>query len=251
MATARSRPAPAPELPADLVPGLLIQGEIVVEPDPTRADVGLLASPSDSRRAVLELRKLELETDRAALELDVARRREVEAEADADRARTYTFYSEVDADSVRRCLADLGQWSRRDPGSPITVIFNSPGGSVLDGLALFDFLRQLRSQGHHLTTVAIGRAASMGAVLLQAGDVRLMGDNAFLLVHEVSNLSSGKVSEMEDSVEFSRRLQRRLLTILASRSQLTEVQIQRRWARKDWWLDAAEAVEIGLADATF
>lgn len=205
----------------------------------------------DGRRAALELRKLELETDRAALELDVARRREIDTQADADRSRTYTFYSEVDADSVRRCLADLGQWSRRDPGSPITIIFNSPGGSVLDGLALFDFLRQLRNQGHHLTTVAIGRAASMGAVLLQAGDVRLMGENAFLLVHEVSNLSSGKVSEMEDSVEFSRRLQRRLLAILASRSQLTEVQIQRRWARKDWWLDAAEAVEVGLADATF
>jgi ATP-dependent Clp endopeptidase proteolytic subunit ClpP len=210
----------------------------------------LPAQPGEDR-AELEMRKLAAETARAELDLEVARRREIEAEADADRARTYTFYSDVDAEAVRRCLADLGQWSRRDPGAPITVIFNSPGGSVLDGLALFDYLRRLRAQGHEVTTVAIGRAASMGAVLLQAGDRRLIGENTFLLVHEVSHTSIGKVSEMEDSVEFSRRLQKRLLSILASRAALTEAQIQRRWARKDWWLDAAEAVELGLADGTF
>ena len=199
-------------------------------------------------RALLEVRKLEIETARADLELEALRRREGDAAAEADRARHFTFYSEVSAESVRQCMADLGQWSRRDRGSPITVTFNSPGGSVLDGLALFDFFRQLRKDGHHLTTVAIGRAASMGAVLLQAGDERLVGQNAFLLVHEVSHLSAGKVSELEDSVEFSRRLQQRLLAILAERSTLSTRDIQRRWARKEWWLDADEAVALGLAD---
>jgi ATP-dependent Clp protease protease subunit len=201
------------------------------------------------RRALLEIRKLELESERAALELDSMRRREAELAADPSRARAYTFYTDVTQESVRECMHELGQWSRRDPGAPITLTFNSPGGSVLDGFALFDFLRQLRSIGHHLTTVALGRAASMGAVLLQAGDHRIMGQNAFLLIHEVSNLSAGKVSELEDSVEFSRRLQKRLLAILAERSSLSEAQIQRRWARKEWWLDAEEAVALGLADA--
>ena len=130
------------------------------------------------------------------------------------------------------------------------MVFNSPGGSVLDGLALFDYLRQLRQAGHHVTTVALGRAASMGAVLLQAGDRRLIGENAFMLVHEVSHLSAGKVSELEDNVDFTRRLQKRLLAILASRSTLSDAQIARRWARKEWWLDASEAVELGFADAT-
>jgi ATP-dependent Clp protease protease subunit len=213
-----------------------------------------LPAPSDERslaerREWLEVRKLELESDRAALELEALRRREVELAADPGRARSYTFYTEVSQESVRECMHELGQWSRRDPGAAITLTFNSPGGSVLDGFALFDFLRQLRSMGHHLTTVALGRAASMGAVLLQAGDRRVMGQNAFLLIHEVSNLSSGKVSELEDSVEFSRRLQKRLVAILADRSSLTGPQIQRRWARKEWWLDAEEAVALGLADA--
>lgn len=203
------------------------------------------------QRAMTELRKLELETEKVALELSGLRRRERDAAADAAEAHVYTFYAAVEGDSVQQCMAELGQWSRREPGSPITVIFNSAGGSVLDGLALFDYLRHLRQVGHHVTTMALGRAASMGAVLLQAGDRRVVGANAFLLIHEVSNTSAGKVSEMEDGVEFSRRLQKRLLSILSDRSTLTEAQLARRWTRKEWWLDAGEAVALGLADDVF
>jgi ATP-dependent Clp protease protease subunit len=201
------------------------------------------------QRTWAELRKLQLETERARLEVEALRRNEREQAADYRAALVYTFYAAVEADTVQQCMAELGRWSRRDPGAPITVMFNSSGGNVLDGLALFDFLRQLRAQGHHVTTVALGRAASMGAVLLQAGDRRVMGENAFLLVHEVSHTGMGKVSELEDSVEFTKRLQQRLLAILAQRSTLSEREIQRRWARKEWWLGAEEAGELGLADA--
>jgi ATP-dependent Clp protease protease subunit len=200
------------------------------------------------QRAWAEIRKLQLETERTILELASLRRRERDVVADPSEAHVYTFYSAVDAESVQACMAELGQWSRRDPGSPITVIFNSPGGAVLDGLALFDYLRRLRSTGHFVTTMALGRAASMGAVLLQAGDHRVVGENAFLLIHEVSNHTTGKVSEMEDGVEFTRRLQKRLLAILAGRSSLSEQQIARRWTRNEWWVDATEAVTLGLAD---
>ena len=217
------------------------------------ADVALpLGAPPENlsdQRTWAELRKLQLETERTRLEVSALRRRERDALADATEAHVYTFYAPVEADSVSACMAELGQWSRRDPGSPITVIFNSPGGSVLDGLALFDYLRRLRSTGHHVTTIALGRAASMGAVLLQAGDRRVVGANAFLLIHEVSNSSAGKMSELEDGVEFTRRLQKRLQTILAERSNLTEAQISRRWVRKEWWLDAEEALTLGFADA--
>jgi ATP-dependent Clp protease protease subunit len=200
------------------------------------------------QRAWAELRKLQLETERTLLELEALRRNERDRAADPRAAHVYTFYSGVDADSVQQCMAELGTWSRRDPGSEITVIFNSPGGSVLDGLALFDYLHQLRSIGHPVTTMALGRAASMGAVLLQAGSKRVIGRNAFLLIHEVSHLSVGKVSEMEDGVGFTKRLQQRLLAILAERSTLTERELSRRWVRRDWWLDAEEAVALGLAD---
>ena len=215
-------------------------------------DVALPVGPPPEnlmeQRAWAELRKLQLETERTVLELEMMRRNERDRAADPRAANVYTFYSAVDADSVQQCMAELGTWSRRGPGEEITVIFNSPGGSVLDGLALFDYLQQLKAVGHPVKTMALGRAASMGAVLLQAGTHRVIGRNAFLLIHEVSHQSVGKVSEMEDSVGFTKRLQQRLLAILAERSNLTEREIQRKWARKEWWVDAEEAVELGLAD---
>lgn len=217
--------------------------------DEVTLPLGPVPENLSDQRTWAEIRKIQLETERSRLELSSLRRRERDAQADASEAHVYTFYAPVEGESVAACLAELGQWSRREPGSPITVIFNSPGGSVLDGLALFDYLRRLRATGHHVTTVALGRAASMGAVLLQAGDRRLVGANAFLLIHEVSHSSAGKVSELEDGVDFTRKLQKRLQAILADRSSLSEQQIARRWVRKEWWLDAEEAVGLGFADA--
>ena len=199
------------------------------------------------QRQWAEVRKLQVDTERAAAELDAYRRREADTAAEEGR-RTYTFYARVDEESVRACMATLTSWSSKAPSAPLTIVFNSPGGAVHDGLALFDFLRHLRVSGHHLTTIALGRAASMGAVLLQAGDRRVIGANAFLMLHEVSNGASGKVSEIEESVELSKRLQKRLLAILAERSTLAEAQIQRKWSRRDWWLDAEETVTLGFAD---
>lgn len=237
-AKAEVAPAPSPAVPTVAFRHLL--------------DVALPVGPPPEnlmeQRAWAELRKLQLETERTLLELEVLRRNERDRAADPRAANVYTFYSSVDAETVQQCMAELGTWSRRGPGSEITVIFNSPGGSVLDGLALFDYLQQLRSVGHSVKTMALGRAASMGAVLLQAGSHRVIGRNAFLLIHEVSHQSVGKVSEMEDSVGFTKRLQQRLLAILSERSNLTEREIQRKWARKEWWVDAEEAVALGLAD---
>lgn len=200
-----------------------------------------------AQRQWAEIRKLQVDTERALAELDAFRRREADTAAEEGR-RTYTFYSRVEEESVRACMATLTSWSSKSPGAPLTIVFNSPGGAVHDGLALFDFLRHLRTSGHHLTTLALGRAASMGAVLLQAGDRRVVGANAFVMLHEVSNGSSGKVSELEESIELSKRLQKRLLAILAERSTLTVAQIQRKWTRRDWWLDADDAVSMGFAD---
>lgn len=146
-------------------------------------------------------------------------------------------------------MSELGIWSRESPGAPLTVIFNSPGGYVDDGMALYDYLLHLRSLGHSLTTIAMGRAASMGGVLLQSGDVRVMGPNAFLLIHEVAAGTEGKLSQMADDIAFWKRQEGKLLKVLAQRSTMTVAQIRRKWHKTDWWLDADQAVELGFADA--
>ncbi len=200
------------------------------------------------RRAAAELRKWSADAHRAEIELADARRRDADARAEASRGLVYTFYAEVCEESVRAAMHTMSIWSRREPGRPMTIVLNSPGGRVLDGLALYDFLQRLRADGHFLCIEVLGRAASMGGVLLQAGDVRVMGANAFLLIHELSGGAEGKSSEIGDRVEFFDQMERRLLAILASRASLTEKQIRSRWQRKDWWLGAHEAVTLGFAD---
>src|SRR3954467_5158343 len=103
---------------------------MLVESDLTDAERALLESSDEAAptfedlRDWTELRKLQLDTERAELDLAAARRREREYAAAADQANVYTFYADVDSENVRDCMAALGQWSRRDPGSHMTVIFN-------------------------------------------------------------------------------------------------------------------------------
>lgn len=181
-------------------------------------------------------------------EADLLEHRVLNERASSDEANVYFFHGPVNAMSSADCLESLGMWSRKKPASPITLVFNSPGGSVFEGLALYDFIKDLRSRGHHVTTKSVGMAASMGGVLLQAGDERVMGSNAFMLIHEVSAGQMGKVSDLEDALEFTQRLQDKLLGILAERSTMTTAQIKRKWKKKDWWLDANEALELGFVD---
>lgn len=165
-----------------------------------------------------------------------------------DFARTYSFVGPVQLSTVQLCMDFLGQWARERPGEEIKIVFNSPGGSVMDGLALFDYIQTIKSAGTPIETSVLGQAASMAGVLLQAGDTRVMGQNAYMLIHEVSAGAIGSMSEIEDSAKFTRRMQDRLLKILAERSTLTKDEIQERWERKDWWLDSDEALALGFCD---
>jgi ATP-dependent protease ClpP protease subunit len=212
----------------------------------------MTATPS---KADLERTKLEAEiallnqrTEEAALK---SYRYAIEVEnhqTSQDVRRVYNFMAPVAHGTVIDCIQTLDAWSQRDPGEDITIIMNSPGGSVTEGFALFDFLEELQGRGHHLTMKVRGWAASMGSILLQAVDHRIVGSKADILIHEISSVNVGKLSEMEDEMEFLNRLADRALDIYADRSTLTKTQIKRRWKRKDWWLDAEEAVELGFAD---
>ena len=209
----------------------------------------------NTRKLQAEIAALEAEQSAQAaiarmkgFEADLLEHRVLNERASSDEANTYYFHGAVGSISSSNCLEALGFWARKRPGSPMTIVFNSPGGGVFEGLALYDFIKDLRQRGHHITTKSIGMAASMGGVLLQAGDERIMGPNAYMLIHEVSSGSMGKVSEMEDALKFTSRLQAKLLDILAERSTMTVAQIKRKWTKTDWWLDAQEALELGFID---
>ena len=202
----------------------------------------------DIMRLESDLVRGELEKERIEIELEKARFEQSEQQASASANRILTFAGSVESDKVTEAMETLEAWSRRDPGQPMTVVFNSPGGSVTDGLALFDTILDLRSKGHAMTTVARGQVASMGGVLLQAGSERVIGPGAHMLIHQVAWSGHGKMGNHEDQLQFSRMLEKKALQILASRSSLSQNELSERWKRRDWWLSAKQVVKLGFAD---
>lgn len=200
------------------------------------------------KKEALEVEKLELEV--ALLRLKGQEyANEVERNmASADAARVLPFMGDVTPTSVKYAIDRVAEWFRHDQQAPIEVVFNSPGGSVFAGLALFDYLRMVRDNGCPVTTTAVGWAASMAGVLLQAGTHRTMSRHGFLMIHEASTSAWGKASELRDEVELIDRLEVRMLDILAERSKLSAKQIKAKCARRDWWLDSAEALKLGFVD---
>ena len=216
-------------------------------------DIEKIKVELDKQKIVLKKEELALEQSKVEYELkkiqlddklDFINRKE----ASDERNFLYRFNDKVSKDTVRHCMETLTEWHRLDSECAIEIIFSSPGGSIIDGFELFDFLQDLRNKGHHLTTGTLGYAASMAGVLLQAGDIRWVGQQAWIMIHRAAFGAWGKTYEIEDEVKFIQRIEERILAIFTSRSNLTKNKIKRNWDRKDWWISADEALTMNLVD---
>lgn len=208
------------------------------------------AAKSNTERLGLKemARQAKAQADTAELMVRQNERTEQELLAQNKYHLVYTFDQPVGSGSVKDCIHQLTEWSRTRPGADLEIIFNSPGGKIVDGMALFDFIRYLRTKDHKITTSTIGYAASMAGILLQAGDHRVMGREAWLLIHQGSFGVVGTAGEVEDTVAWMKQLQNRILDIFVERSKLTKKQLQHRWQRKDWWISSQEALKLGFVD---
>lgn len=203
---------------------------------------------AEARKANAEARIFQAEAEQTEIVLRKAKYDEQNRLATNERHCVYLFNSVVGEGSVNLCIDQLTIWSRTKPKEPITIVFNSPGGAIVPGMALFDFIQELRRSGHYMTTKALGMAASMAGILLQAGDERVIGKEAWVLLHEASFGAGGKIGEVEDVVEWVKKVQKRILAIFAERSNLSKTQIERRWKRKDWWLSSNDCMKFGFVD---
>lgn len=200
------------------------------------------------RKTLAEITQIEAAASVASLQAAATAQSEAWRLADNRFHHVYMFTEPVNGQSVSKCMTQLDVWKRVDPGCPITIVFNSPGGGVIDGMALFDYILQLRASGHKVTTKAMGFAASMAGILLQAGDVRQMGREAYLLIHEISTVTGGTMGQIEDEVTFLKKIQSRIVDIFAERAKISRARIEKGWKRKDWWLDSTEALKLGFVD---
>jgi ATP-dependent Clp protease protease subunit len=203
---------------------------------------------AEARKALAEAKTAELKAKKEKLELDKLIKAEEKIKASDAENYVYRFNGGVDKNTVIKCRSKLTQWSRMNPGCQMEIVFASPGGSITAGFELFDYIQQLRDRGHKVTTGSLGMAASMAGILLQAGEHRWIGHQSWILIHRASFGAIGKTFEIEDEVGWIKRIEERIISIFTSRSTLTRLKIKRNWDRKDWWINADEALEMGLVD---
>ena len=211
-------------------------------------EVDILLKKAEIKKVEGEARKAEAEAYKEELEAKKAKEDYEKRLAGDKENYLYRFSGDVRGSSVQACMTTLTQWVRRNPKCDIEIVFSSPGGSIIDGFELFDFLQDLRSRGHKVTTGSLGMAASMAGILLQAGEVRWIGHQAWMMIHRAAFGAIGKTYEVEDEVKLVKRIEERCLDIFVSRSNLSKIKIKRNWDRKDWWIDADECLAMGLVD---
>lgn len=161
------------------------------------------------------------------------------------RHRSIEVVGEITRESVYSLVLQLRYLYSADPEKEITMYINSPGGSVTDGLALYDVMAGISCP---IRTICVGMVASMGALLFAAGNKRDMLPHAAVMIHDpLTTGISGSALSVEQA---SRRLmETREITasILAGHTGHTIEEVYEK-TKKDSYFNAEEAVAWRLAD---
>lgn len=153
---------------------------------------------------------------------------------------------EVNEHTASIVVAQLLFLEAEDPKKDICLYINSPGGSVYDGLAIYDTMQHLKCD---VATVGIGMQASMGAFLLSSGakGKRSILPHSTVMIHQPSSGTSGKVTDMEISLKEGMRV-KKLLTEIMAKNTGQKVETIERDSDRDNWMTAEEAKKYGIID---
>ena len=159
------------------------------------------------------------------------------------------FLSEdVNHASASLVIAQMIFLESEDPDKEISFYINSPGGSITDGMAIFDTINYLKCP---VSTMCVGMAASMGAFLLAAGTKgkRYATPNAEIMIHQplISGGLSGQTTEIKIHADHMVRTREKLNRILSERTGKSIEQIEKDTER-DNFMTAQQALEYGLID---
>ena len=158
---------------------------------------------------------------------------------------TVNIFGEIDTKMADRVISQL-QYLDDKGAEDIYVQIDSPGGSVCDGLAIYDTMNYVKAR---IVTIAIGQAASMGAFLLSAGSkgYRRATENSDIMIHQPLGGAQGQATDIINAAEHIRRTRDRLNRILAENTGKTIETIYQDTER-DNSMTAKEALEYGLID---
>ena len=152
----------------------------------------------------------------------------------------------IDDDMANLVIAQMLFLESEDPEKDINVYINSPGGTISAGLAIYDTMQYVRSD---VSTICMGQATSMGALLLTAGQKgkRFCLPHARVMIHQPLGGASGQASDIEIQTKEIMRLKQILNEILA-RHTGKDIETIAKDTDRDFFMSAAAAVEYGLVD---
>ena len=152
----------------------------------------------------------------------------------------------VDDEIANLTIAELLHLESEDPDKDISLYINCPGGSVYAGLAIYDTMQFVKPD---VSTICVGMAMSLGALLLAAGakGKRMALPNAKILIHQLWGGFEGQASDIEIHAREAIALKRRMEEIIVQHSgqQLEKVS---KDMERDYFMTAEEAVEYGIID---
>ena len=136
-----------------------------------------------------------------------------------------------------------------DSDRDISIYLNTPGGSVYAGLGIYDTMQFIRS---HVATICTGMAASMGAVLLVAGEkgMRAALPHSRVMIHQPLGGIQGQASDIEITAREILKLKDELYQIISDHSGQAMEKI-RQDADRDYWMTAEEALQYGMIDKVY
>ncbi|MBO4496046.1 MAG: ATP-dependent Clp endopeptidase proteolytic subunit ClpP [Clostridiales bacterium] len=160
--------------------------------------------------------------------------------------RIVILSEEVNAVTASLITAQLLFLEAEDPDKDIQFYINSPGGSVTDGMMIYDTMQHIKPD---VQTICMGMAASMGAVLLTAGTKgkRFILPNAEVMIHQPLGGAQGQATDILIAADHIKRTKQKLNKILADASGQSLETIEKD-VERDNWMTAEEALKYGLVD---
>ena len=179
-------------------------------------------------------------------------------EKSADGERAFDIYSrllneriiflgeDVNEHTANSVVAQLLHLAYVDPQADISLYINSPGGSVYDGMAIYDTMNFIKPD---VATYGIGLQASMGAFLLSSGakGKRFCLPHAKVMIHQPSSGTHGKVTDMEIDMKETLEVKEMLAKIMAKNTGQKLAKVKSDMER-DYWMTPDDAVKYGLID---
>ena len=154
--------------------------------------------------------------------------------------------NDISADIV---IAQLIYLEGKDPEKDISLYINSPGGTITAGMGIYDTMNYIRCD---VSTICVGRAASMGAFLLSSGakGKRYALPNSEIMIHQPLGGAQGQATDIKIQAEHILRIKDRMNRILSANTSQPLEKIEKD-VERDYYMTAEEALDYGIVDRIF